>query len=309
METIHRLALPDGASLAYRVAYAGPMPPPDPARAVLLLHGLASNLTRYSELVERTRLTQQWRVLRIDLRGHGDSATRARVRLETWCADLLALLNAERIQQAIIVGHSLGAQVAMHFAQRYPARVAGLALIDPVYRDALHGRWQLLGRFGPLFTGASMLVRALNALGLRRRTVPKLDLRALDAMARQALQSKEAEQAFVRRYSSTRADLRTFRTAQYLQELVEMFRRVPDPATLNMPVLVLLSLGATFADSHATRAIAARYPQGRIVTIDCHHWPLTERPDEVRTAIERWCDELRARIQSGNSERELGART
>jgi hypothetical protein len=28
------------------------------------------------------------------------------------------------------------------------------------------------------------------------------------------------------------------------------------------------------------------------VEIDCHHWPLTERPDDVRRAIESWCNDL-----------------
>jgi hypothetical protein len=30
-------------------------------------------------------------------------------------------------------------------------------------------------------------------------------------------------------------------------------------------------------------------PNVTVQTIDCQHWPLTERPDEVRQAIERWC--------------------
>jgi hypothetical protein len=37
------------------------------------------------------------------------------------------------------------------------------------------------------------------------------------------------------------------------------------------------------------QAIAARFPQGEVRTIECHHWPLTERPDEVRGLIEAWC--------------------
>jgi hypothetical protein len=28
--------------------------------------------------------------------------------------------------------------------------------------------------------------------------------------------------------------------------------------------------------------------------VACQHWPLTERPDEVRAAIEHWCDALDA---------------
>lgn len=256
---------------------------------MLLLHGLASNLTRWSEFVSRTRLADERDLVRVDLRGHGDSATRGRIGLETWCDDLLALLDAQGAPRAVWVGHSLGAQVALFCAARAPQRLAGLALIDPVFRPALHGRWRWLARAAPLLALAASLVRALNAVGLRRRELPPLDLRALDELARASLGSPAAEAQFIRRYSSMRADLRTFRTAHYLQELVEMFRDVAAPERITMPTLVLLSTGATFADLAAMRSIAARFPRGEVRTIDCHHWPLTERPDEVRQLIEAWC--------------------
>ena len=71
-----------------------------------------------------------------------------------------------------------------------------------------------------------------------------------------------------------------------------MFRPVPPLASIAVPVLLLLSSGATFADPSATIERARALPQLRIETIDCQHWPLTERPLEVRGAIERWCEGL-----------------
>jgi pimeloyl-ACP methyl ester carboxylesterase len=139
---------------------------------------------------------------------------------------------------------------------------------------------------GPLFALAATAVRGANAVGLRRRQLAPLDLESLDRQARIALQSPAAEAEFIRQYSSTRADLRSFRSAHYLQELVELFRPLPPPASYAQPMLVLLSTGATFAALAATRSIAAGFPHGRVQTIDCHHWPLTERPVEVRQAIE-----------------------
>jgi len=256
---------------------------------VLLLHGLASNMTRWSEFVEHTRLTEERDVIRVDLRGHGDSPTRGRISLETWSDDLLALLDAIGAPRALLVGHSLGAQVALACASRAPQRVAAVVLIDPVFRSALHGRWKWIARAGPLFVAAAAVVRALNSVGLRRRSIPPLDLRALDELARASLGSPQAEAEFIRRYSSMRADLRTFRTAHYLQELVEMFRAVATPESIEAPTLVLLSTGATFAALPEMKAIASRFPHGEVRTIDCHHWPLTERPDEVRCVIEAWC--------------------
>ncbi len=275
------------AVIAYRIARAQ-----NPCGAVVLLHGLASNLTRWSEFVEQTTLTDRWNLIRVDLRGHGESPTRGAIGIDAWCSDLAALLDQERLADAVLIGHSLGAQLALYFAERYPARTRALALIDPVFRQALHGRWRLLSEFAPALRFAATVARGLNAIGLRRREIASLDLRALDVAARAALRSPRDIDAFVRRYRSMRADLRSFRTAHYLQELGEMFRPLPAPETIAVPVLVLLSSGGTFADPIESKAIARRFPRPNIASIECQHWPLTERPDEVRRTIEAWCDSL-----------------
>lgn len=289
METSRALHRPDGRTIAYRVTPASAAPR---GIALVLLHGLASNLTRWSEFVEHSALRGQHDIIRIDLRGHGGSDCGGRIGLEVWADDLAALLDQEGHERAILVGHSLGAQLALHFACRHARRAAGLVLIDPVFREALRGRWRLLASCAPALRGMACVVRTLNVLGLRRRRLQPLDLRELDRLARQALSSAEAEAAFVHRYSSARADLRSTRTATYLADLAEMFRAPPDPATLPMPVLALLSDGATFADPAVMRRTLGRLPAVTVATIACHHWPLTERPAEVRAAIERWVDAL-----------------
>jgi esterase len=259
---------------------------------VLLLHGLASNRTRWSEFVEHTTLTRTYPVIQVDLRGHGESMTRRRIGLDLWCEDLLALLDATGQRRALVVGHSLGAQVALHLAGRSPGRVAGLCLIDPIVRSALRGRWRLLRWAGPLLAAGARAVRGLNALGLHRRRLEPLDLRELDRQARVALGSPGAEAAFVRRYSSIRADLRHVPLAVYLQDLAEMLRPLPLPRSLAVPTLILLSSAGTFADPRAAAALLGGSPKVSLRLIDCHHWPLTERPEEVQAAIEQWTAEV-----------------
>lgn len=256
--------------------------------ALLLIHGLASNRTRWSEFVAHTRLGAGWMVLNPDLRGHGRDAPPLRATLDDWCADLLALMEAHAAPRALVVGHSLGAQVALHLAGSAPERVRGLVLIDPVFGSALHPAWARIARLGPVFGLAAWAVHGLNRIGLHRRGLVPDDLEQLDAMAREALATPKREAEFVRRYSSTRADLRQMHTAQYLQDIVEMFRATPALAAIRLPVLTVLSTGATFADADRMRAALAELPDGEVATIECHHWPLTEKPAEVRALIEDW---------------------
>ena len=75
LERACTLRRPDGAAIAFRVAPALE----EPGAVPLLLHGLASNLTRWSEFVERCALRERHDLVRVDLRGHGDLQARGAI--------------------------------------------------------------------------------------------------------------------------------------------------------------------------------------------------------------------------------------
>ena len=287
METAKSLPLVDGTTIHYRLHRCGG----PGTRVIVLLHGMASNLTRWSEFVEHTTLARDWDILRLDLRGHAGSFTRGPIGMRSWCDDLARLLDAEGYARAVLVGHSLGAHVALEFAAVHPPRVAGLVLIDPALRPALRGKLRWLARLRVILKLGAWLVRALNAVGIKRRSIPVRDLRALDETVRRELLERGDAAAFVRRYSSIGADLRYFATAHFLQEGHEMLRPLPSLQAITVPVLVLLSTGLTYTDPTRTRQALGQLQRVQIATIDAYHWPLTERPREVREAIEHWCRE------------------
>ena len=64
IETFRTLTVPDGATLAYRVKRGEA-----PRQVIVLIHGMASNMTRWSEFSEKTTLKKSWDLLRLDLRG------------------------------------------------------------------------------------------------------------------------------------------------------------------------------------------------------------------------------------------------
>lgn len=289
LDTGHTLPLGAGLTMFYRRWRA---PANAERRVLVLLHGMASNHTRWSEFLEHTTLKQQWDILRPDLRGHGGSFTRSRLGARRWCADLLALLDKEGYQRAIFVGHSLGAQVAVQFAARHADRTHGLVLIDPVFHGTLRGSALWIRRLTPLIYLVSAAVRLLNLFGLHRRHIPNRDLRVLDEQTRARFLNVGKQEEMIQLYSSPWLDLRFFPTANYLQEFIEVTRPVASLRDIPVPTLVLLSQGVTFTDPAETRRRIAGLAHVETGDIPAYHWPLTEKPQEVREAIERWCAKL-----------------
>jgi pimeloyl-ACP methyl ester carboxylesterase len=289
METLHSLITADGATLAYRrwrsPAGAQALPP------LVLLHGAASNLTRWSEFVEQTRLRATRDILRLDLRGHGHSLYRGRIGLEIWSDDIAAILKQEGYTRALFIGHCLGANIAAAFAARYPNMTAGIVLVEPMLLDALTGPLRTLRSFIPLLKLAVGLIRIANRLGLYRRHLEILDLRALDQEYRARLAEPGGGKALVKRYASPLHDLKIMPSANFLQDLIEVERPLP-LEKIRAPFLALLSTGRTFADPDVTRARLSRLPQGEIHTLESEHWIPTEQPQAMRDMIEVWCEKI-----------------
>ncbi|TMA27865.1 MAG: alpha/beta hydrolase [Deltaproteobacteria bacterium] len=75
---------------------------------------------------------QSHRIVRWHYRGHGRSGIpkdRARVGFDDISADLQAVIQATGTKEAVLLGHSMGVQVALEYHRRHPENVVALALI------------------------------------------------------------------------------------------------------------------------------------------------------------------------------------
>ena len=91
---------------------------------VVLLHGFCENISIWDELVEV--LSEKYRVICIDLPGHGLSSTLEQVSIPIMADIVKQILDQERISLCVIIGHSMGGYVAVEFAKKFPSYVGGL---------------------------------------------------------------------------------------------------------------------------------------------------------------------------------------
>jgi pimeloyl-ACP methyl ester carboxylesterase len=72
-----------------------------------------------------------------DLRGHGRTHARPEdCSIETYGADIAALLEGKDLKSTVLVGHSMGCRVVLQACLNAPERVAGLALIDGSFQGS-----------------------------------------------------------------------------------------------------------------------------------------------------------------------------
>ena len=99
----------------------------DGSPTIVLTHGLAASGDTWRAQVEG--LSPRYRVLTWDLRGHGASSSPdGPYVLADLADDLRNVLDESHTERAVILGHSAGGVIAMHFALCYPKRMAGLVL-------------------------------------------------------------------------------------------------------------------------------------------------------------------------------------
>jgi pimeloyl-ACP methyl ester carboxylesterase len=112
--------------------YTGGKPFNPELPTAVFIHGAQND---HSVWVLQTRYFAHhgFNVLAVDLPGHGRSEGAPLTRVEAMADWVLALLDAAGVQQATLVGHSMGALIALEATHRAPARITKLALVGVAY--------------------------------------------------------------------------------------------------------------------------------------------------------------------------------
>ncbi|MCK6694927.1 MAG: alpha/beta hydrolase, partial [Thermoanaerobaculia bacterium] len=93
---------------------------------LVLLHGFCEDSSVWSSILPKLR---ELRVVRIDLPGFGGSDLPLAPDMGAYAEAVCAVLNELDIAQCVLAGHSMGGYAALVFAQIYPERLSGLALV------------------------------------------------------------------------------------------------------------------------------------------------------------------------------------
>ncbi|WP_405305522.1 alpha/beta fold hydrolase [Methanobrevibacter sp.] len=119
----------NGVNLNYMLEGSG--------ETVVFVHGLSDNILYWEFLASNLR--HDYQVLRVDLRGHGQTDLgEDEISIGTYVDDLYNLLCELGIDRFALVGFSMGGAIALDFAVRYPQMVSSLVLMSCFYKADSH---------------------------------------------------------------------------------------------------------------------------------------------------------------------------
>lgn len=206
-------------------------------------------------------------VVTLDLPAHGRSEGEPLPSVEAAADWLVALLDALQVAQVGLIGHSLGALVALETAARHPARVARMSLLGPavpmpvadVLLDAAKEDEHLAYE---LITGWSFsATHQLGGNALPGVWMPGNALRLMERLRRGVLY---ADLLACHRYAGGLAAAESVRC----------------------PTLLILGQRDLMAPPKSAEALLALLPDRRALTLpDCGHSLMSEAPDAVLDAL------------------------
>lgn len=282
-DIVHRAGFavtPDGQRLYWRAVGRGP--------PIACCNGVGVSTFFYKYLVDAFR--DDHTVLVWDYRGHGrsevpEAPATADLTVPRSAADLAAVLDAAGLPDpAILVGHSMGCQVILEFALRWPKRTRALVPICGTFGRPLDTFFDA-SNARPAFDFVQKLARFGGRRGQRALFPLYSNPWAHEVGHRLGLMD-------MRRAS-------THDIADYTEHLTEMDSRVffrmveqiadhdlgPRLGEIAAPTLVMAGRRDRFTPLHRSEHMAHSIPGAELVVLDGTHAAIVEFPDEIHAAL------------------------
>jgi pimeloyl-[acyl-carrier protein] methyl ester esterase len=254
----------------------------DAARSLVLLHGWALNLRVFDALA--AALARDFTVIALDLPGHGRSPEPGSLAREGWTLERLAALAAPQLPRgALVLGWSLGGQLALQLARAAPERVAALVLVSTTPRFVAGDGWA----HG---VAPSVLAHFASHLGGDYRATVHDFLELQVRGSRDAAAALAALQAALFAQGEASPDV----LARSLEVLRHSDLRAALPA-IDVPALVIGGQYDRVTPPGAARALAAALPRARHHELArCGHAPFLTHEAEFGALLREFAASLPA---------------
>lgn len=266
---------------------------PESPVGVIFVHGsvLRTDVWHYQMALDTGR-----RMVFSDLRGHGRSTKgEASYSISTLGSDLLSVMDQVGLEEAVVVGHSVGGQVALQLCHDRPelmgSRIKGLVLVN-----TSHGPFtETLIAGGVVARVERLTRRPLDALGKQHARIERLRrlVRPSDALFWGVAVAGFGQHPSPKHIDFT-YDMLASTPVDVILDLVKSYRDFDMSETLGDIVVPALVIGGThdrLTLPKASHHLAAHLPQADLHIFDgCGHMSMLERHDEFNRLLTSFLD-------------------
>lgn len=238
----------------------------------VLLHGGALTARTWDYVA--LALRGDFRLVALDLRGHGASDWADDYSIESYAADVSAVLDGLSIERTHLAGMSLGGIVACEFALRHPGRTASLAMIDVISRPIFAATARMRSFIND-FRGASTIDEVVE---MALATSPKSDPQRLHYRMRLLLKRGDDGRLVWKGDRRRPTDF-----GAILRHLAGFEGRIHEMAA---PFLLARGADSLIVTREAAHSFTARFPNGRWLDIPgAGHNVQEDNPRELADAL------------------------
>ena len=258
----------------------------DPSLTFLFIHGLGENLRTWEKMEEQ--LTIPYRILLIDLPGHGQSPLQRRT---NYSHDNLSRLLWKFVDEIgtgdlVIVGHSLGGNIALRMAAIRPEKIQGLFLLSPSVFDTR-------GFPLPRLITNNIFLRPLLDVMIRR--IVRSPERLTKLLQQAVFDETAVDGDLIERIVTPITDNpKSYLTLIYLFRNSSRNRKLPDFGGIHVPVLIINGTEDLWVKPEDTLRLTSLLPDGELTLLpSCGHMPQEEKPNEVVQKLEEFVKNLK----------------
>ncbi|MEL7124233.1 MAG: alpha/beta fold hydrolase [Bacteroidota bacterium] len=235
---------------------------------LIILHGLFGMLDNWQTLGKR--FSEDFQVFLLDQRNHGKSDHNAVIDYPSMADDLYDFMYDHDLDQAHILGHSMGGKTAMQFAHTYPEKVNKLVVVD-IAPKAYRGGHQLI--FEALFNVPIETIESRKEVDvILNQKIDEVGIRLF--LMKNLMRNKDGGYKWKMNLDSIH---------HHYEDILSAIR--PESPFSN-PTLFIKGENSNYIKEKDNELILAQFPNSNIETVaKTGHWVHAEAPDTLFSLV------------------------
>jgi pimeloyl-ACP methyl ester carboxylesterase len=237
---------------------------------VVVLHGLFGSSDNW--LTQAKLLANHYKVYSVDLRNHGQSPHSEDFDYPAMAEDLNEFVASNRLQNTVIIGHSMGGKAAMNFALAHPDKLSKLIVVD-------------------IAPKAYNLEHYTIAEGLKAIPVGEISSRnEADEILSKHVPEPDVRQFLLKNLQRQSAGGFSWKINLPVisAKLANIGLDLQFPGTFDKPTLFIRGSRSKYIANEDWTRITEVFPKAELETMDTGHWVQAEKPQEFADLVVRW---------------------